>query len=89
MNKQISVPKGNDIIAIWAAGHTYIRILDAKGNQTFRFDSPGEHVTAVAQPGDYTIDTDGKVSKVEFATLDARLRGAGQADATKPPVLKG
>lgn len=89
MKKQLNVPKGNDVVGMWATGHTYVRLLDSKGEETFRFDSPGEHVTAVVQPGAYTIDTDGKLGKVELTSLDPRLRSGRAADATKPPMPKG
>jgi hypothetical protein len=85
MKKQLSVPKGNDVVGIWVTGHTYVRLLDSKGEETFRFNSPGEHVTAAVEPGDFTIETDGKVGKVEMASL-ARHRVGRAADASKPPV---
>jgi hypothetical protein len=85
MKKQLSVPKGSDVVGLSVTGHTYLRLLDAKGGETFRFDSPGEHVTAVVQPGAYTIDTDGKLGNVELSALDPRSRSGGQVDATKPP----
>ena len=89
MKKQLDVPKGNDVIGMSVTGHTYIRLLDAKGEETFRFDFPGEHVTAVVQPGNYTVDTDGKLGTVEFQTLNPLLhpllRTRREADATKPP----
>jgi hypothetical protein len=89
MRKQLDVPKGNDIIGMSVTGHTYIRLLDAKGEETFRFDSPGEHVTAFVQPGNYTADTDGNLGTVEFHTLNPLMhplsRSRREADATKPP----
>jgi hypothetical protein len=88
MKKQLNVPKGSDLVSLWVTGHTYVRLLDSKGEETFRFDSPGEHVTAATPPGDYTIETDGKLGKVEVASLNPRLRSGREADATKPPMPK-
>jgi hypothetical protein len=88
MNKQLSVPKGKDIVSIWVTDHTFLRLIDAKGEEIFRFDSPGEHVTAAVQPGSYTIESDGKIGKVEFASLDPKLRSTPKADATQPPMPK-
>jgi hypothetical protein len=85
MKQQLDVPKGSDVIGLSVTGHTYVRLLDAKGEETFRFESPGEHVTAVVQPGNYTVDTDGKLGKVEFSSLAPHLRSRREADATKPP----
>ena len=83
MKKQINVPKGSDIVGLSVTGHTYVRLLNSKGEETFRFDSPGEHVTANVQPGDYTVETDGKIGKVEPAALKSQSRG--RADGLKPP----
>jgi hypothetical protein len=88
MKKQLDVPKGSDIVGVSVTGHTYVRLLDAKGEETFRFDSPGEHVTAAVGPGVYTIDTDGKLGKIELSSFDSKSRSRGQADATKPPMPK-
>jgi hypothetical protein len=88
MKKQLNVPKGNDVVGLNVTGHTYVRLVNSRGEETFRFDSPGEHVTATVQPGDYTIETDGKIGKVELAALEPRLRGRGGADSMKPPTLK-
>lgn len=89
MTKQISVPRGKDIVGMAVEGHTYVRLLDSTGKETFRFDSPGEHVTASVEPGSYTIETDGKIRKVDFASLDhPGLRAARAADATQPPMPK-
>jgi hypothetical protein len=71
-------------VGVSVTGHTYVRLVDSSGEETFRFDSPGEYVTAAVQPGTYTVDTDGKLGKVELASLDPRLRSE-RADATKPP----
>jgi hypothetical protein len=87
--KQLEVPKGSNIVSISVTGHSYVRLLDAKGDETFRFDSPAEHVTAAVGPGTYTIDTDGKLGKTELSSFDFKSRGSGQADATKPPKPRG
>jgi hypothetical protein len=89
MTKQISVPKGTDVVGVAVKGHTYLRLIDSDGKETFRFDSPGEHVTASVQPGSYTVETDGKIGKVDFSSLDhPGLRTARAADATQPPMPK-
>jgi hypothetical protein len=92
MKKQIDVPKESDVIDVSATGHTFVRLLDAKGDEIFRSASSGERVTAVVQPGAYTIDTDGKLGKVELRSLeslDPLFRRRPAADATKPPMPKG
>lgn len=86
MSKQITVPKGKDYVSIAASGHKYIRILDAEGNEIFRSNSPAESVTAVLESGSYTVDSDGRIGKVDYGNLDARLRTPRPADASKPPT---
>ena len=44
MKKQLNVPKGNDVVGLNVTGHTYVRLVNSRGEETFRFDSPGEHV---------------------------------------------
>src|SRR3954453_3695883 len=66
MSKQITVPKGKDYVSIAASGHKYIRILDAEGNEIFRSNSPAESVTAVLDPGSYTVESDGRIGKVDY-----------------------
>ena len=90
MNKQLEVPKGKDIISVSLSGHTFVRLLNAKGDEIFRSASPAQDVTAVVQPGAYTIDTDGKLGKIELTSLESldpafRRR---PADGTKPPMSK-
>jgi len=88
MRKQLEVPKGKDVVGVSVTGHTYLRLIDSESKEAFRFDSSGEHVTAVVEPGRYTIETDGKLGKVELASLEPRLRARRKADATKPPLPK-
>ena len=83
MKKTIEIPKGKEILGIAISGHTYVRLLDTNGSETFRFDSPGEHVTAVVTPGTYTIETDGKLGRTDLATNE-RSRRVEHA-ALKPP----
>lgn len=91
MNKQLKVPKGKDIITASLSGHTFVRLLNAKGDEIFRSASPAQDVTAVVQPGAYTINTDGKLGKVGLSSLqslDPAFRRRPAADATKPPISK-
>ena len=86
MSKQITIPKGKDYVSIAASGHKYVRILDAGGNEVFRSNPPAESVTAVLGPGDYTVDSDGKIGRVDYGNLEAHLRPVRPLDATKPPA---
>jgi hypothetical protein len=91
MNKQLEVPKGKDIISLSLSGHTFVRLLNAKGDEIFRSASPAQDVAAVVQPGAYTVDTDGKLGKVELNSLESlnpAFRRRPSADATKPPMSK-
>jgi hypothetical protein len=88
MKKLLNVPKGNDVVGMWVTGHTYVRLVDSKGEETFRSASPGEYVTAAVRTGVYTIETDGRVGKIELTALDSQWRSPQHADATKPPLPK-
>jgi hypothetical protein len=46
-------------------------------------------ITPVDAGGEYTIDTDGKLGKVEFSSLAPQLHGGGDADSRKPPDPRG
>ena len=85
MHKDITIPDGKDFVGISASGHKYIRLLDSQGNEVFRSNSPGEYVTAAVEPGSYTIDTDGKISKIGYGSLDERYRKGRPIDVEKPP----
>ena len=85
MYKDITIPEGKDFVGISASGHKYIRLLDPQGNEIFRSNSPGEYVTAAVEPGSYTIDTDGKIGKIGYGSLDERYRKGRPIDAGKPP----
>jgi len=85
MTKEITVPKGKDYVSISASGHKYISVIDANGNQIFRSNSPAETVTAALGPGSYTVDTDGKLGKIDYGSLDERHRAGRPMDANSPP----
>lgn len=85
MNKEFTVPKGKDFAIISASSHKYVRVLDAEGNEIFRSNSLGEVVTAIVDPGRYNVDTDGKIDKVDYGSLDERYRKGRPVDAGKPP----
>lgn len=88
MTKEITVPKGKDFASISVTGHQYVRVLDAGGNEVLRSNSPSEYVTAALDPGRYTVESDGKIGKVDFGSLDERVRKT-RVDASKPPKLEG
>jgi hypothetical protein len=85
MRKVIEVPSGKDLIGISVSGHSHVILLDSNGAETFRFQSPGEHITAVVRPGSYTIETDGRLGKIDLTSAE-RLKGARKFDAMKPPA---
>lgn len=90
MKKQVEIPKGKDNIAMSLTGHTFVRLLDAKGDEIFRSASSAQDVTAVVEPGTYTVETDGKLGKYEVGSLESlhpTFRSRPAADAAKPPKL--
>jgi len=53
MNRKLTIPRGKDVVRMTVTGHSYVRLLDENGQEIFRFQSPGRHVTAVVRPGRY------------------------------------
>jgi hypothetical protein len=86
MTKTIEVPKGKGVLGVAVTGHTYLRLLDAQGRETFRSDSAGEHITAAVQPGSYTLESDGRIGKIDYAPLPARLAAGQESDPARPPM---
>jgi len=86
MNRKLTIPRDKDVVRMTVTGHSYVRLLDENGQEIFRFQSPGRHVTAVVRPGRYTVETDGKLGRLELAALEPRLRAARQFDLRKPPL---
>jgi len=85
MNKQLKVSRGKDLLSIQLAGHSYVRITDEAGNETFRSDSNTRHVNAIVPPGRYVVETDGKLNKVTHASREQQHREPRPLDATNPP----
>ena len=85
--KELTVAKGKEVVSLSASGHKFVRVLDAKGNEVFRSDSPGESVSALLPAGKYTIESDGTVGKVEAAEIDKKHRGKVY-DGEKPPKAR-
>lgn len=87
MKKVIEVPNGKDTVSVSVSGHSHVRLFDSNGTETFRFQSPGEHITAVVRPGSYTIETDGKLGKIDLGSAE-RLQAKREFDALKPPTAR-
>jgi|KBSMisStaDraftv2_1062788.scaffolds.fasta_scaffold431446_2 hypothetical protein len=85
MNKQLKVSRGKDLLSIQLAGHSYVRITDEAGNETFRSDSDARHVNAIVSPGRYVVETDGKLNKLTQSAREPRHREARPVQAMKPP----
>ena len=86
--KELTVAKGKEVVLLSVSGHKYVRVLDGKGNEVFRSDSPGESVSALLPAGKYTIESDGTVGKVDAAEIDKKHRDKVY-DGEKPPQAPG
>jgi hypothetical protein len=64
MKKQFSVKQGNNCATIKISGQTYAKIYDKKGTLVLSDSSQTENITALIEPGDYIIESDGKVVSV-------------------------
>jgi hypothetical protein len=72
--RKITIPKGKDLMIVLATNHTYIVLQDVTGKECFRSQSKGKHVNISVVSGKYTIETDGKLSKVSVTKLDSALK---------------
>jgi hypothetical protein len=64
MKKGFSVKQGDNCVTIKISGQTYAKIYDKKGMPVLLDSSQTDMITAIIEPGDYTIETDGKVASV-------------------------
>ena len=88
MNKRtVTVPKGKDLVVVWATNHTYVVLYDASGQEYFRSQSKGKHLNITVVPGRYTLETDGKLRKVSLVTFESDLRVPKHEDLRKPPKM--
>ncbi len=64
MKKEFSVKQGDNCATIKISGQTYAKIYDKKGMLVLSDSSQTDNITALIEPGEYTIETDGKVVSV-------------------------
>lgn len=88
MKRTISVAKGKDLVDVRVTNHSYVVLYDASGDEWFRSQSKGKHVTVIVIPGRYTIETDGKFVKIAQIRLESELRTPRAEDLRKVPSLK-
>lgn len=74
MKKTLSVKQGDNCATIKISGQTYAKIYDKKGMLVLLDSSQTENITALIEPGEYTIESDGKVvsavsSKVQLESV--------------------
>jgi len=86
MKKTFEVPNGKNFVGLSLNGHTFARLLDSNGLEVFRFDSAGEYITAVVQPGTFTIETDGQLLSMDLIASE-RLMHVGETNALRAPQV--
>jgi hypothetical protein len=64
MKKQFSVKQGDNCATIKISGQTYAKIYDKKGMLVISDSSQTDNITALIEPGDYIIESDGKVVSI-------------------------
>jgi hypothetical protein len=68
---------------VLATNHTYIVLQNTTGQECFRSQSKGKHINIMVTPGKYTIETDGKLSKISLTKLDPELHIPGSRNLRK------
>lgn len=69
MTKKFKVGKGTNSAAIVISRQTYVTIYDVKGIMVFSDKSNTGEVTPLLVPGEYVIETDGKVGSIKSKSL--------------------
>jgi hypothetical protein len=64
MKKEFSIKQGDNCATIKISGQTYAKIYDKKGMLVLSDSSQTDNISALIEPGDYTIESDGKVASV-------------------------
>ncbi len=85
--RALRVPRGKDLLIVWARNHTRVVLKDVSGNIRSRWESTGKHINFALEPGRYILETDGRVTKVLLERLEARLRAPKPQDGHRPPKL--
>ena len=65
MTKKFKVGEGNNSATIAVSGQTYVTISDEKGNLVFSEKSNTGEVNPLLAPGEYVIETDGRVGSIK------------------------
>ena len=87
MKRTVLVPEDIDLIDVRVTNHTYVVLYKASGDEWFRSQSKGKHVTIMAMPGRYTLETDGKFLEIAQLKLEPELRTPKPEDLRKVPSL--
>ncbi len=67
MIEKIKVSKPSNSAVIQVDGQTYITIHDAKGTLVFSDKSNTGAVNPLLEPGEYVIETDGKLKSIKIS----------------------
>ena len=85
--RALTVPKGKEVLTVWASGHTHLLLRDAEGEVRSRSDSDGKHVSFTVTPGRYTLESDGRLRKVTLGRLSTQ-RAAARHRRDRPPKAR-
>ncbi len=67
MIKKFKVSKRYDSAAIQVSHQTYVTVCDAKGTVVFSDKSNTGEVNPLLVPGEYVVETDGRVGSIELS----------------------
>lgn len=67
MIKKFRVTKGSNRAVVLLSGQTFVTICEASGNIIFSDRSHTNEVSALLAPGDYVLESDGRVKSIKFS----------------------
>ena len=67
MIKKFRVTKGSNRAVVLLSGQTFVTICEASGNIIFSDCSRTKEVIALLAPGDYVLESDGRVKSIKFS----------------------
>ena len=85
--RPLTVPKGKGVLTLVLSNHTYVLLRDEGGEMRSRSDSAGKHVSFVAAPGRYALETDGRIRTIRLGRLVSQ-RSPKRHHAARAPKVR-
>ncbi len=85
--KEVVVPKGSNVVVVHARDHQWVALL-SEGAELLREQSGARETRFLADPGAYTVRTDGVIDNVEPGTIEVPFDPFAAPSGEGPLLLK-